>query len=177
MFLYYTNLSNLVTAVFSAALLLGSFWPGGGLWRALNVPAVRLAMTLGIVVTGLVYWTMLAPGAARRGESLAAGRLSSLLLHGAAPLLSLVGWIAFADKKLRAVDALWWLLAPAAYFAFILVRARFRGPIPGRTSPYPYHFMNLDRLGPRRFACTVALMMAGFCMLGLAFVGLSHLLK
>ena len=54
-FLYYTNLSNLAAAVYQLALLLTSFFPDSAAARALNLPGTRLAMTLCIAVTGIVY--------------------------------------------------------------------------------------------------------------------------
>ncbi len=176
MFLYYTNLSNLAAAIAQAALFFASFRPESALWHALCAPGVRLAMTLCLAVTGIVYWTMLAPGAARRGETLAAGRASSLL-HGVSPVLMVAEWLLFADKTLSGADAAMWLIVPAAYFTFILVRARLCGPIPGRSSPYPYHFMNLERLGPVRFTAVAAGLLAGFFLLGLAFVWLGRALS
>ena len=175
-FLYYTNLSNLAAGLYQLALLLTSFFPDSTAAWALNLPGTRLAMTLCIAVTGIVYWTVLAPGAARRGEQLAAGRAANLLLHGAVPALSLLQWLLYADKNVTPADAVRWLAVPAAYFAFILIRARLCGPIPGRSSAYPYHFMNLERLGAGKFWRNIALMMAAFFALGLAFVGLAHLL-
>lgn len=175
-FLYYTNLSNLAAAAYQLALLIFSFFPDSAAARALELPGTRLSMTLCIAVTGIVYWAVLAPGAARRGEQLAAGRTANLLLHGAVPALSLLQWLLCADKAVTPADAARWLAVPAAYFAFILIRARLRGPIPGRSSAYPYHFMNLERLGAGRFWRNIALMMAAFFALGLAFVGLARLL-
>ena len=177
MFLYYTNLSNLATAVYQLALLLFSFFPDSMAAQALNLPGTRLAMTLCIAVTGIVYWAVLAPGAAQRGEQLAAGHAANLLLHGAVPALSLLQWLLCADKAVTPADAVRWLVIPAAYFAFILVRARLCGPIPGRSSAYPYHFMNPDRLGVGKFWRNIALMLAAFFVLGLAFVGLAKLLS
>ncbi len=175
-FLYYTNLSNLATGLYQLALLLTSFFPDSTAAWALDLPGTRLAMTLCIAVTGIVYWTILTPGAARRGEQLAAGRAANLLLHGAVPALSLLQWIVYADKAVTPADAVRWLAVPAAYFAFILIRARLRGPIPGRSSAYPYHFMNPERLGEGKFWRNIALMMAAFFALGLAFVGLARML-
>lgn len=175
-FLYYTNLSNLLFGAYHALRLALSFFPESGAARALGAPGTELGAAACIAVTGILYWVALAPGAKRRGETLAAGRAANLLLHSAVPALGVLWWVLFADKCVSLADALWWLTVPAAYCAFILVRARNRGAFPGRSSAYPYHFMNPDRLGAARFARNLALIAAGFAALGLAFFALARAL-
>lgn len=176
MFLYYTNLSNLLFGAYHALRLALSFCPENAAARALDAPGAQLGAAACIAVTGILYWVALAPGAKRRGETLAAGRAANFLLHSAVPALGVLWWALFADRGASLADALRWMAVPAAYCAFLLVRARNRGPFPGRSSAYPYHFLNLDRLGPARFARNIALLAAGFAALGLAFFALARAL-
>ena len=76
-FVFYTNLSNLLLAVYQLALGVSSFFPGSGVLRLLSAPGMALSMTLCIFVTHLIYQWVLVPSATKSGKSLSDIGLSS----------------------------------------------------------------------------------------------------
>lgn len=140
MFCYYTNLSNLVIGLYSLLFLLV---PG------LRAPLLWFSMSMGIFLTFLIYHFVLLPAQNRHAPG-SWKKPDNLLVHYVTPLLSVVNWLLYAPKdSLNGVNCLAWLLLPAAYLVFALIRAGF-GPIEGGEKRYPYHFMDPDRIGWRK---------------------------
>ena len=130
-FSYFTIQSNILVLISAIRLLidptLRGFW-----WRV-----VRLDGLLGIVITGVVYVTVLRPLASPTGiyAAVNAG------LHYLPPPLVLFGWLIFGPRPRIAgrvlAGALIW---PLAWIVYTLVRGAF-------TSWYPYPFMDVGALG------------------------------
>ena len=176
MFCFYTNLSNLAVLLYELAL---AIVPAGGVRRLLTGSTVALAMTLCIYVTHLVYHFVLVPDARRRGQKFAdfGGSLGNLCVHYGTPWLVVMQWVLWGDKSgLTVLSAVWWLALPLAYFAYAMLRARTGKPIGHTRLLYPYPFMDLEKLGPKRFCLSVAAVLAAFFALGCIFVGLGRLL-
>ena len=125
-FVFYTNLSNLLLAVYQMALGVSSWAPQGGVFRWLSSPGVALSMTLCIFVTHLIYQWVLVPSARKRGKALSDIGFSSfgnLCVHYIVPWLTVVQWLLWQDKSgLTVGHAVWWLVLPLSYFAFGMVR-------------------------------------------------------
>ena len=176
MFCFYTNLSNLAVLLYELAL---AIVPAGGVRRLLTGSTVALAMTLCIYVTHLVYHFVLVPDARRRGQKFAdfGGSFGNLCVHYGTPWLVVMQWVLWGDKSgLTVLSAVWWLALPLAYFAYAMLRARTGKPIGHTRLLYPYPFMDLEKLGPKRFCRSVAAALAAFFALGCVFVGLGRLL-
>ena len=177
MFCFYTNLSNLAVLLYELAL---AIVPAGGVRRLLTGSTVALAMTLCIYVTHLVYHFVLVPDARRRGKKFAdfGGSFGNLCVHYGTPWLVVLQWVLWSDKSgLTVLSAVWWLVLPLAYFAYAMLRARTGKPIGHTRLLYPYPFMDLEKLGPKRFCLSVAAVLAAFFALGCIFVGLGRLLR
>ena len=179
-FVFYTNLSNLLLAVYQLALGVSSWAPQGGVFRWLSSPGVALSMTLCIFVTHLIYQWVLVPSARKRGKALSDIGFSSfgnLCVHYIVPWLTVVQWLLWQDKSgLTVGHAVWWLVLPLAYFAFAMLRAGTGKPI-GRTGQlYPYPFLDYPRLGAGRFWLYATAILTFFFGLGCLFVGIGHLL-
>ncbi|WP_240635610.1 Pr6Pr family membrane protein [Hymenobacter rigui] len=133
-FSYFTILTN---ALITAYFLVRGLAPGGQLERWVLQPEVGTALTVYILVVGVVYQTVL------RGLVPVAGwgRVADDILHGLVPLYMLGYWLGFVSGgpvRLRTVP--YWLLYPALYLAYTLLRgpgARF----------YPYPFVDAGALG------------------------------
>ena len=145
-FSYFTILTNaLVTAYF----LVRGLAPAGQLRRWVRQPEVGTALTVYILVVGVVYQTVL------RGLVPVAGwsRVADDIIHGLVPLYMLGYWIGFVSRgpvRLRTVP--YWLLYPALYLAYTLLRgpgARF----------YPYPFVDAGGLGYSRVLLNSALVL------------------
>lgn len=125
-FFYFTDLSNL----FGAALLLI-----GGLKLLRDRPGVpdllRGAAVLYLVITGLVYWTLLA------GQATAATiAWQNDIVHGVMPCVLVLDWLLLPPTaRVRHAVATRWLVFPLVYLAVSLVR----GPI---VIWWPYDFLD-----------------------------------
>ncbi|WP_034264338.1 Pr6Pr family membrane protein [Actinospica robiniae] len=125
-FFYFTDLSNLFGA---AVLLIG----GRALLQGRSgVPdLVRGAAVLYLVITGLVYWTLLA------GQATAATiTWQNDIVHGVMPCILVLDWLLLPPTaRLRHAVATRWLVFPLVYLAVSLVR----GPI---VTWWPYDFLD-----------------------------------
>ena len=174
MFCFYTNLSNLLVALYELALFFALTLGPAPVRRFLTAPVVALCVSACIWVTHIIYHFVLVPYMKKKGTPFADGAgeaLGNLCVHYAVPLLTLLQWALWADKTgLRPLHALAWLPLPFAYFAFAMLRGRTGRPI-GRTSLlYPYPFLDYPRLGPRRFWLGIAGLTVFFIAVGLVLV-------
>lgn len=121
---YFTVLSN----VFGAAVL------GIGVVR--RVPdVVRGAATTYLATTGVVYALLL------RGVDVQTPAYANWVLHVIVPILVVIEWVAVPpDRRLQVRDLAWWLVFPAVYCAYTLIR----GPV---VAWYPYPFLDPRELG------------------------------
>ena len=179
-FVFYTNLSNLLLAMYQLTLGVSGHDPQCGVFRWLSSAGVALSMTLCIYVTHLIYAFVLLPTAHRRDdESWLKGRFSfgNVCVHFITPGLTVLQWLLWQDKAgLTVGHAVWWLVLPLAYFAFAMLRAGTGKPI-GRTGQlYPYPFLDYPRLGAGRFWLYATAILTFFFGLGCLFVGIGHLL-
>lgn len=131
LFTFFTILTNLLVAVTGTWLALA---PGSSafLLRVLRVDAL-----LGILVTGAVYWTLLA----HLNTYVGAEWLANQLFHTVSPVLVTLGWLLFGPRRL--IDGrvvVWAVLYPVAWLAFTLVRGALIGW-------YPYPFVDVIALG------------------------------
>jgi hypothetical protein len=130
---YFTNLSNIVASVIliiSALYLLKSRSPSP------RDDVIRGAAVLYMAVTGAVYATLL--------TGVDVGLLVpwvNILMHVIMPLAVIADWLYQpAHTKVAAKQALVWLIFPAVYVVYTLVR----GAIVGW---YPYPFLNPANVG------------------------------
>jgi hypothetical protein len=152
---YFTILTNvLVTITFALKALSG--WRIGASWSS--------GLTLWILVVGAVYHAVLAALWQPTGLAWWADQG----LHTAVPLLVLAWWLWLADKRgLRPRDALLWLIWPAAYCAYALIRGAVSGF-------YPYPFLDVATLGAGRVAANAGGLILAFAGGGLALVALAR---
>lgn len=138
---YYTIQSNLwalgVTLAALALMLLGVAEPD---WFKL----LRFVLAVAILVTFLVFWTMLAP----MMPPAYLPSLSNLSLHTLVPLLLLADTL-FCDRGLPPTkkQVLFCVLPPVWYLLFAMVRAEVSDRVFADGSRYPYWFLDVDKLG------------------------------
>lgn len=130
---YFTNLSNIFAAVVfivSALYLVGHKQP------SVRDDIIRGAAVLYMAVTGVIYITLLS------GEDL--GLLIpwvNVVLHYVMPLVVVLDWLYQPQRsKLSFKQTLWWLVFPAAYLVYSLIRGSI-------VHWYPYPFLNPDAVG------------------------------
>lgn len=133
-FSFFTILTNIIVAVCATCIILKPNTATGIFFRR---PTVLTAITLYIVVVGLVYNFVLRFLWAPVGLQ----KLVDELLHTLIPFLFLVYWfIAVPKQSLQWKNVFSWLLYPLFYSFYILIRGYLTGL-------YPYPFMDVTQLG------------------------------
>ncbi|XVU22235.1 Pr6Pr family membrane protein [Actinoplanes sp. CA-054009] len=131
LFSYFTIQSNVLVLLAAGSLMLD---PGrdGPVWRVL-----RLDSLLGIIVTGIVYATILAGESDPQG----AGWWSNLGFHYIAPWATLAGWLLFGPRpRIEPRTIAWAFLWPAAWIGYTLAH--------GATAAwFPYPFADATVIG------------------------------
>ncbi|MAZ20349.1 Pr6Pr family membrane protein [Roseovarius sp.] len=152
---YFTVLTNILVAVTFLSVVatgqrVGPIWAGG--------------LTLWIAAVGIVYHLVLA--GLWRPEGLA--WWADQGLHTAVPLLVVLWWGWQADKSgLRRRHAGLWLLWPALYCAYAVIRGALSGF-------YPYPFLDVAALGPGAVAVNVVGLLLAFVGGGLMLLALAR---
>lgn len=160
-FSYFTLQANVILAVVAAACALRGE-AGGFLTR----PSTRAAVTVYIVIVGLIYAVFLA--GLRQLSGLAVP--VDIGLHRVVPVLFTLYWLAFVPKgRLAWRDPLAWLAFPALYVIYSLIY----GALTGR---YLYPFSNVPVLGYLRALGNAALILVTFYAIGLLLVVLDRAL-
>ncbi|NHB76176.1 Pr6Pr family membrane protein [Rhodobacter calidifons] len=150
---YFTILTNLAVAALMGRIALGS-----GLSAR-----VQGGLVLSILMVGLVYHALLARLWAPRGLAW----WTDQALHSATPLLTLVWWLGFGDRRVGLHDLPVWLGWPALYAVYALLRG-------AATGFWPYPFLDADRLGWAEVAGNLAGMVLAFAALGLVLIALAR---
>lgn len=153
-FMYYTVLSNVLAIVMFSILIistirrsrtLGRFGKTGYYSRLEMICVVDLMLTM------LVYWTMLAPGSFSMNSDYNLWSFDNLTLHLFTPLLCLLDYILFTDSgHLRYADSYGILVFPLCYVALTsfagtrgyVYRVAEDGPV-----HFPYFFLDFERNG------------------------------
>ncbi|MEL6583394.1 MAG: Pr6Pr family membrane protein [Pseudomonadota bacterium] len=152
---FFTIWTNLVIAVvFLRAGFTGRV-PGGSLSGA---------MTLWIVVVGLVYWALLYRGLPPSDPEF----YTDHAFHTLVPLgVAVWFWVASAQVGLVVKDAIVWLVYPLGYGGYVLLRGAV-------TAEYPYFFLDVGRFGYGAVLLKLVGFAALFFVLGLVVVWLSR---
>jgi len=172
MYVYYTNLSNLLVCIYYAMLFLTGVVARQTVGMVLRGSVLQMVMACCIWITHLVFAFILWPAAKRAGKKMISfadtGRfVSNLLVHYIAPLLALAEWAVCADKNgLNFFSPLWCLVLPFAYFAYVMIRGGRGVNIDGTSSPYPYFFIDAKRLTAAQMVRNVVMLLAVFTALG-----------
>ena len=140
---YYTSQSNIITLAYFGGVV---YWM---LRRGTTDPAaprLRGAVTLWIVITGLISHFMLQdgenplPGLATDDPAEQVLNWSRFLVHYAVPLLVLVDWLVFGPRRASPWrDLSLWILFPLGYGATSVARAV---AFPTVSDRYPYFFLD-----------------------------------
>ncbi len=131
LFSFFTVQSNLFVLGTSIALVL-AIRRDGRLWRVLRLDAL-----LGIIITGLVYETILAPLVHLEGWALVA----TIGFHYISPWATLIGWLIFGPRP-----RMTWMTLPLAFIwpVLWLVYTFVHGAVTGW---YPYPFLDVTEIG------------------------------
>ncbi|HEX8348179.1 MAG TPA: Pr6Pr family membrane protein [Actinoplanes sp.] len=167
---YFTIQSNLAYGAFAV-------WAAVRARRGELVTSAPLkgAVTLYVVITGLVYHLVLTNSAS--GFAMAAvqrdltASVGNQLLHTVVPLLAVLDWLLFDTRgHYRWRYAVYWLAFPMAYLIFSLLR----GLVVHR---YPYPFIDAGELGYGGVAISTVFFTVTFWILGTIFVAIDRMLS
>jgi hypothetical protein len=131
LFSFFTIQSNILLLIVAATLAVNPE-RDGRLWRV-----VRLDAVLGIIITGLVYATVLAGVANPTG----AGWWSNLGFHYVAPWWALLGWLLFGPRSRMDGRTLGWAVVwPVLWIGYTFAHGAV-------TDWYPYPFVGVTEIG------------------------------
>lgn len=144
-FSFFTISTNLLVGIYVTFLLVAPDQQQKGFFLR---PGVQTAIVLYILIVGLVYNILLR-------HLWHAGPIQAIihdLLHTVMPILVVVYWQRWVDtRQLQYQNIATWLIYPAAYAVYTLVRGAF-------AAWYPYPFIDAAKLGYERIAVNCAVL-------------------
>ena len=127
-------------------------------------PWVSSGIAVSIIVVGVAYSLLLRQLWQPQGLQW----LANEVLHDVMPVLFTVYWWFCVPKgSLRLSHIGLWVLYPALYFAYILLRGHLLGT-------YPYPFVDVETLGYAQVFVNACGILAGFVLVALVVVGLDR---
>ena len=172
---HFTNLSNYLCIGIMFAELVQTAKKSENSYVSAS-PLLKFIGLLGIMLTFLVFNFLLAGRPDR--ELQANWRVSSICLHVILPIMYIFDWLLFYEhKKIKWFYPIASVIFPVLYIIFIYTRAFVVNFNPEVPYLYPYFFLNLDNLGVAGVAKWVAILFAGFIVLGYIFYGIDKLIK
>ena len=181
-YVHFTNLSNFLCIGVMFAGLIQTIKKKEDSYVS-AAPLMKFIGMLGILLTFLVFNLMLAGAEGRDPQ--ANWRVSSLSFHVVLPIMYIVDWFLFYERK----QCKWYypiatISFPLLYVLFLLIQAvvlKFDTSIliPTTTTPliYPYFFVNLDTQGVSGVLMWIGILSAAFIAMGFLFFGLDKLKK
>lgn len=131
---YFTILTNILVALAFTAPFLRD---GNRINAFFLDPHVRAAIALYITVVAVIYHLLLSALYTPTGLPL----LTDIGLHTAIPILFVIDWLVFADKRgLSYATIHWWVAYPLVYAFATLARGLLTGF-------YPYPFLDVTTIG------------------------------
>ena len=176
-FWYYTNLSNLLVALYFSTIS-PFFYAKSRLYPL--IPFAEFSVTMSIMLTHTVFHLMIFPGIRQQIKTIAqhgeANMLAAnnLLVHYIVPWLVMLYYLFCAPGKntVSLLAAPLWLLFPLAYAGVIFLHAASGKKIPGTDRLYPYPFLDAVLLGKKRvfMACAGMLVLCALASVALLLI-------
>ncbi|NWB27697.1 Pr6Pr family membrane protein [Pseudomonas gingeri] len=160
-FSYFTVLTNLLVAI---VLTCAATSGDSALHRFFLKPTVQSGVAASIVLVGLAYNLLLRETWSPEGLQWVADEL----LHDVMPVLFVIYWWFCVPKGTLHWRDLWpWLLYPAVYFIYALVRGHLVGS-------YPYPFIEVDKLGYPQVFINAAMILVGFVAVSVVVIAVDR---
>ena len=156
-FSYYTILTNLLVGVYVTVQWAARPGRRSGFFFS---PSVQTAVALHITVVGLIYNLLLR----QLWDSSGLQAILHDLLHTVIPLLMIIYWWRWVDTRrltFRNIPA--WLIYPALYAIFVMIRGHF-------SDWYPYPFLDVIKLGYPKVLFNSAMLIVVFVLFSWLFV-------
>ncbi|WP_329428171.1 Pr6Pr family membrane protein [Streptosporangium sp. NBC_01495] len=171
-------LNPLVLFTVQSNLLLTGFYSWQVVSRRRPPTELKGAVTLYIVITGLVWHFLRMRGASPLEHlSLHGHGLGNFLLHYVTPVMAVIDWLFFdrIASRPKWAAALTWLVYPMAYLTFALVRGALLPPDAWKRYPYP--FLDVDTFGYGGVALMALALAVCFVLLGYGLIALHRLVN
>lgn len=160
-FSYFTILTNLLVAI---SYTLPLIKPGSRWGKFFSAPTVRSAIAVYITIVGILYSLLLRHLWNPQGISWIADEL----LHDVTPVLYVIFWFTAVHKGiLNWKDIFPWLIYPAVYFIFALIKGSITGV-------YPYPFIDAGELGVQGLLINLVMLIIGFSVMGFVYVAINR---
>jgi len=173
---YYTIQSNIACLIFMIVMFVKE-------WRGM-IPSQKLirlkgGFTVMIFLTFVIYHFLLRPVIVEYETDYQVFQLSDILVHYVAPIMMLLDFIFFTERRqFKKIDPIWWLVIPLTYWVYTILYAAFGGvfTIGEEVSHYPYFFLNFDAWGFFGVMLWVLAIMVLYLLLGYGLLGIGHLI-
>lgn len=153
---YYTYIANIMVILALGRIALG---------RTANTNQMT-AITLSIIMVGIIYRLLLAPAEPKAAPDW----YPDFLMHVAVPVLVPLWWLAFCDKTLHLKALPLWLIPPALYCLYSLIRGWIAGS-------YPYFFFDIGQFGLTQVVLNCVGLVVVFALCGLVLWGVARLMR
>lgn len=178
-YIYFTNQCNFLCIGIMIAELFQTAKKKGDSYVSVS-PLLKFVGLVGIVLTAVIFYTMLA-GTREPASNFHVG---TILMHLILPSMYFVDWALFYEKgKARITYPLVSLILPFAYVVFIYLHAALFGfdtSIQNFSHTgsyiYPYFFLNVETIGVGGVAKWCAVLLAAFVAVGYLLLGIDRLL-
>lgn len=159
-FSYFTILTNIIVALYFT-------FQAFKCTSIIGKSGILTAITIYILIVGLIYQLILRSTWNPTGMQ----RIVDELLHTIVPVLVLLYWFLYEDKKnLKYEKIIQWAIYPLLYLFYILIRGHF-------SDFYPYPFVNVLVLGYSKMFLNAFLIILFFTGLSLFFVKIGKYLS
>lgn len=160
-FSYFTVATNIIVAVTLTAI---AFFPATRLGEFFTRRTVQAAVASYISIVGIVYSLFLRDVWDPQGWQAVADHA----LHDAMPLAFVIYWVGFAPKNgLTWLDPFKWLVYPAVYIAYSLIRGAI-------VSWYPYWFVDVIQVGYPTALTNTTFVVLAFAVIGFIYAGIAQ---
>lgn len=161
--LYYTILSNLMIC---AAYIFRNFCKKRKLYNASIYDNFQGAITLMIIITGLVYHFVLVPQQTHLA-SYEVDQFSNFLVHTFVPFLVFIDWVFFVKiNDINILKPIYWLIIPLAYWFLSLMYSILKIPFAMTGRYYAYFFIDINYLGLNQVLINILICSIIFLLLG-----------
>lgn len=162
-FSFFTILTNILVAICCTTIL---FQRSGKAAKFFLRSDTLTAIAVYITIVGLVYNIILRFLWNPKGLQLVVDEL----LHSVIPALFVIFWFLSIGKQKQKLN--WnslprWLIYPAAYLGFVLVRGAYSGF-------YPYPFINVGQLSYSKVLVNCAALLLFFSVISMLFIGVAR---
>jgi hypothetical protein len=162
-FSFFTVLTNIIVALSLTFSLLKS---SGSAGRLFTRPDVQCAIAMYILIVGLVYFFILQ----KLWQPRELQWVADVTLHYAIPILYTIYWLAFVPKgRVKWTHSLQWLIYPAVYFAYSLIRGAI-------TDWYPYPFIDVKEHGYDGALKNAGILLGVFMIMSFMFISIDKLI-